>query len=202
MKKHVVLLIIGVIVFSLTDVYGQTEKGFGIKAGINFSDQVTTETGEGVNVRSILRLHGGAYFNYYFLDKLAIQPELMISGKGSDWDDPYYNVRDLLTYIDIPVMVKYQVIKMVNINAGPQFGYLLKAMQKDNDSGDKENIKDYYKKPDFAFAIGAEANLPYRINLSIRYVIGLLDTTTDVEYIEPWRNNFFQISAGFRIMGN
>ena len=98
-------------------------------------------------------------------------------------------------------MVKYQMIKMVNINAGPQFGYLLKAMQKENDSGDKENIRDYYKKPDFGIAIGAEANLPNRINLSLRYVFGLLDTTTDVEYIEPWRNNFFQISAGFRIIG-
>jgi len=98
-------------------------------------------------------------------------------------------------------MVKYQVIKMVNISAGPQFGYLLKAVQKDNESGDKENINDYYKKPDFAVSIGAEANLPYRINVSLRYVIGLLDTTTDVEYIEPWRNNSFQISAGFRILG-
>lgn len=201
MKKTTFLLIVGFIVFSLTNVCGQPDIGFGIKAGINLSDQVTTGTGEGVNVKSILRPLGGIYFNYLIFDKLAVQPELLVSGKGSDWDDPYYNVRDLLTYIDIPVMVKYQVIKVVNITAGPQFGYLLKAVQKDNDSGDKENITDYYKKPDFAISIGAEANLPYRINVSLRYVFGLLDTTTDVEYIEPWRNNFFQISAGFRILG-
>jgi len=174
----------------------------GIKAGINISDQVTSGTGENVNVRSILRFHGGAYFTYSVLDKLAVQPELLFSGKGSDWDDPAYNVKDLLTYIDIPVLIRYQLVKIVNIHAGPQFGYLLSATQKDKSSGDVINIDDYYKKPDLGLVLGVEANLPYRINFTIRYVIGLIPTTTDVEYIEPWLNNFFQISVGFRIKGD
>ena len=91
---------------------------------------------------------------------------------------------------------------MVNIHAGPQFGYLLSASQKDKSRGDVINIDDYYKKPDLGIVMGVEANLPYRINLTVRYVIGLLPTTTDVEYIEPWLNNFFQVSVGFRIKGD
>jgi hypothetical protein len=202
MKKLTNLLIVAFIISALLPLNAQSKVGLGVKAGINISDQVTSGTGENVNVRSILRFHGGAYFTYFVLDKLAVQPELLFSGKGSDWDDPAYNVKDLLTYIDIPVLVRYQLIDLLNIHAGPQFGYLLSATQKDKSSGDVINIDEYYKKLDLGLVIGAEANLPYRINLTVRYVIGLIGTTTDVEYIEPWLNNFFQISVGFRIIGD
>ncbi|MBN2862799.1 MAG: PorT family protein [Bacteroidales bacterium] len=181
---------------------GQSKFGFGAKAGINISDQVTSGTGEGVNVKAITRFHGGIYCNYFFTDKIAIQPELLVSGKGSDWNDPYYNVKDLLTYIDLPVLIKYQPLKLLNVHAGPQFGYLVSALQKNNDSGDTENINEYYKKPDLGLVLGVEANLPYRINVSARYVFGLIGTTTDVEYIESWLNNFFLFSLGFRIIGD
>jgi hypothetical protein len=202
MKKLTNLLIVAFIISALLPLNAQSKVGLGVKAGINISDQVTSGTGENVNVRSILRFHGGAYFTYFVLDKLAVQPELLFSGKGSDWDDPAYYVKDLLTYIDVPVLVRYQLIDLLNIHAGPQFGYLLSATQKDKSSGDVINIDEYYKKLDLGLVIGAEANLPYRINLTVRYVIGLIGTTTDVEYIEPWLNNFFQISAGFRIKGD
>jgi hypothetical protein len=202
MKKLIFLFFVAIIMSALLPLNAQSKIGLGIKAGINISDQVTSGTGENVNVRSILRFHGGAYFTCFVLDKFAIQPELLLSGKGSDWDDPVYDVKDLLTYIDIPVLIRYQLIDLLNIHAGPQFGYLLSATQKDKSSGEVINIDEYYKKPDLGLVLGAEANLPYRINLTIRYVIGLIPTSTDEEYIEPWLNNFFQISVGFRIKGD
>jgi hypothetical protein len=201
MKKYFFTLMIASLLVTFSQVNAQSKIGFGIKAGINISDQVTSGTGENVNVRSILRFNGGAYFNYFFSDKIAVQPELLVSGKGSDWDDPAYDVKDLLTYIDVPVLLRYQVIDLLNIHAGPQFGYMLNATQKDKASGDVININEYYKKPDLGLVVGAEANLPFKINLTVRYVIGLIPTTTDVEYIEPWLNNFFQISAGYRFSG-
>jgi hypothetical protein len=199
MKKITVLIIVAFNISAFWPLNAQSKIGLGIKAGINISDQVTSGTGENVNVRSILRFNGGAYFTYFILDKLAVQPELLFSGKGSDWDDPVNDVKDLLTYIDVPVLIRYQPIGLVNIHAGPQFGYLLSATQKDKSSGDVMNVDDWYKKPDLGLVIGAEANLPFKVNLAVRYVIGLISTTTDVEYIEPWLNNFFQISLGFRI---
>ena len=62
-------------------------------------------------------------------------------------------------------------------------------------------INDYYKKPDLGLVVGIEANLPARINLTVRYVIGLISVTTEDEYIDPWRNNFFQFSVGYRFIG-
>ncbi|HUV00955.1 MAG TPA: outer membrane beta-barrel protein, partial [Bacteroidales bacterium] len=101
----------------------------------------------------------------------------------------------------------YQPLDFLNVHAGAQFGYLLSALQKDNVSGNKEKINVYYKKADLGLVIGAEANLPFRINLTVRYVFGLIAASVessdpyDPLYIEPWKNNFLQISAGFRIRG-
>jgi len=187
------------IAMSLT---AQPKIGAGVKGGVNFATQVTTGTGEGVGVKSLIGFNAGVYGNIFILDFLAVQPELLVSSRGSDWDDPYYNVKDKLTYIDLPLLVKFQPVKYVNIHAGPQFGMLLSAKQEDDDSGDISDIKDWYNAMDIGIVLGAEANLPFKVNLTVRYVIGLVSATNDVEYIEPWRNNFLQVSLGYRIIGD
>ncbi len=207
MKKCFFVLIFTLLTGSLLQVSAQPSIGFGVKAGVNISSQSTPGEGEFVDMGGILRFNGGAWFNYFITDKIAVQPELLVSGKGSNWDDPSFDVRDLLTYIDVPVLIRYQIIDLINVHAGPQIGYLLDARQKDNATGDVIKINDYYKKPDLGLVVGLEANLPAKINISLRYVFGLVGTTveptspTDPYYIDKWKNNFFQVSAGYRFMG-
>jgi hypothetical protein len=168
----------------------------GVKAGINYAGQSTSDATE-LNVKKIMRLNGGVYLNYFLLKNLAVQPEVQISGKGVHWTDPYSDGKDLLTYIDVPFMIKYQPVKMLNIQAGPDFGYRLSAKQT-VDAGPKVNIGEYYKKTDMGFAFGMEANLPFRLNISLRYVLGL--TSVTAQYSEAWKNNYFQISVGYRLV--
>lgn len=201
MKKALFLTIV-ISLLASASVSAQPDIGAGVKGGVNFATQVTTGTGEGVAVQQLLGFNAGVYANLFILDFLAVQPELQISTRGSNWDDPYYDVSDLLTYVDLPILIKFQPIKYVNIHAGPQFGLLLKAMQRDDETRDTYDIGDWYNMLDMGVAFGAEANLPYRVNLTIRYVLGLVSATNDVEYIEPWRNNFLQISLGFRLIGD
>ncbi len=204
MKKCFFALLITFLTASLLQLSAQSKIGYGVKAGANISRQSTsieTENVEAIDLKGLLRFNAGAWFNYFIIDHLAIQPELIISGKGTDWNDPSYNVKDLLTYVDVPLLLRYQIIDLVNVQAGPQFGYLLSARQKDNETGDVIKINDYYKKSDFGLAVGVEANLPFKLNLTVRYVFGLKPVTTDVQYIDPWLNNFLQISAGYRFLG-
>jgi hypothetical protein len=201
MKKCFFALIFTILTGALLQVSAQSNIGFGVKAGVNISSQRTPDEGEFVEMGGLLRINGGAWFNYFITDRFAIQPELLVSGKGSNWDDPNYDVRDLLTYIDLPVLIRYQIIDLLNVHAGPQVGYLLSARQKDNATGDVIKINDYYKKPDLGLVVGIEANLPVNINITVRYVFGLIPTTTEEVYIDPWLNNFFQISAGYRFIG-
>jgi hypothetical protein len=201
MRKNSLMTLFVFLLFSAS-LTAQPQMGVGVKGGINLATQSTTGSGEGVAVRQLLGFNAGVYGNLFVMDFLAFQPELMVSTRGSDWDDPFYNVKDLLTYIDLPLLIKYQPIKYANLHVGPQFGYLLVAKQEDKDEGDIYDIKEWYNPLDVGLVFGAEANLPFRINFTVRYVIGLVSATNDVEYIDPWMNNFLQFSLGYRIIGD
>ncbi|MDP4223903.1 MAG: porin family protein [Bacteroidota bacterium] len=175
--------------------------GYGVKAGVNISSQSTPHMESDYVLKNIIRFNVGGYCNYFFNKSLAIQPELDISGKGTHWQDYYDNMKDILTYIDIPVLIRYQPIKFLNIEAGPQAGIRVSAVQKDMKTGSHKNINEYYKTFDYGVAFGVEANLPNRVNISVRYVVGIASATTELLYVDPWFNKFLQVSAGFRIKG-
>jgi hypothetical protein len=179
----------------------QSEFGAGVKAGINYASQYTNSTPNNVDFKSIIGINAGAYCNYFLLDFLAIQPELMVSGKGSHWTNEYYDAKDNLTYIDLPILIRYQPVEQINIHAGPQMSYLVSAKQTDFGNDLKTNVMDYYYKFDFGVAFGVEANLPSKVNITIRYVLGLNTATTGALYTETWKNKYFQISLGYRILG-
>ena len=209
MKKQVFLLVLASLLFGFSSADAQSRSfnksepkfGFGVKAGLNNATQSTKGGTTDVTVESITGINGGVYCNFFVFDFLAIQPELMVSGKGVHWKDQFSDAEDILTYIDMPILIKYQPVKLLNIHAGPEFGYRLKATQKNLDNGQKTDIKDYYSNFDIGLALGVEANLPFRVNLTVRYVLGLNTVYTGTENNEHWKNNYFQISAGYRIIG-
>jgi len=179
----------------------QEKFGAGVKAGLNYATQYTNSTSNSVVFKRIIGINAGAYVNYFFLDFLAIQPELMVSGKGSQWKNQYYDAKYALTYIDLPILIKYQPIALLNIHAGPQLSYLLRAKQTDFVNNLKTNVVDHFYKLDLGIAFGVEANLPFKINLTIRYILGLKTATTGAQFTETWNNNSFQASIGYRLLG-
>lgn len=201
MRKKLITALSVSVLFAAS-VTAQPDFGAGVKGGLTMATQSTTGAGENVAVRQLIGYNAGVYGNVFITDFLGIQAELQVVSRGSDWDDPFYNVKDLLTYIDLPILVKFQPIKYANIHVGPQIGYLLAAKHEDNDDGELTDIMELYHPLDLGLAFGAEANLPFRINFTVRYVLGLVSATNDVEYIDPWRNNFLQFSLGFRIIGD
>jgi hypothetical protein len=179
----------------------QPKFGYGVKAGINIANQSSHGNDTVTVAKNIIALNAGGYCNYSFNKYVSIQTELMLSGKGSDWEDPYDEMIDLPLYIDIPLLVKYKPVDVINIYAGPQVGCRILATQKDVETGIKSKINDYYNTFEYGLVFGVEANLPNRVNLTIRYVLGLSSATTDVQYIDSWYNNFLQLSVGYRLSG-
>jgi hypothetical protein len=209
MKKILFLLVFvlfitnGFVVKAQSKYYRKSEPrfGYGIKAGLNISSQTTPSKDASYDLKNIIRFNVGGYCNYFINKILAVQPELLVSGKGVHWKDFYDEMKDILTYVDIPVFIRYQPVKFINFHAGPQIGIRVRAMQKDLKTDIKSKINEYYKTFDFGLACGVEANLPNRVNLTVRYVFGISSATTDLLYIDPWRNNFLQVSAGYRFSG-
>jgi hypothetical protein len=183
--------------------YRRTEPrfGYGVKGGAGISGQTTSNKDAGYKVKNILSFNAGGYCNYFFYKFLAIQPELKVAQRGSHWEDAYDNMQDVVTYLDLPLLVRYQPRRYFNVHAGPQVSYRLRATQKDLTTGIKSDIGNYYRPFDYGVTAGLEANLPDKINLTIRYTLGLLPATTDFKYVDPWYNNSLEFSIGYRLKG-
>ena len=89
---------------------------------------------------------------------------------------------------------------MISVHAGPQFGILVSA--KEDEDGDKEDIKDDFKTTDFGLALGAEADLPANFGVGLRYVFGLTNVIKeDMSFDDTeLKNGVFQIYVKFRII--
>lgn len=197
--------IIFILLLSVMHTVTMAGPGLGIKGGANFATQDANSLLPDVSISTsnITGFVGGAYVNWFFGDKIAIQPEFLWSRKGSVSEiiagtSPGSSQDNKLTYWDIPVLLRWQIIKFLNIHAGPQFSILSKA---EADVGTvTEDIKDQLKNGDFGLIIGAEANLPLRLNLTARYIYGLKNVS-EMEDIEI-KNTTFQLTLGIRLIGN
>ena len=116
MKKLLILLMISG-VFAL-NVQGQ-ELHFGVKAGANFSNlKFSTDFG-GVTPDGATSFYVGALADIGFSEKFHVQPEVLYSMEGAKDAD--------ISYLNIPVMLKYYILEGLNVQAGPQIGFLLDA---------------------------------------------------------------------------
>jgi hypothetical protein len=200
MKK--LYIIITCIILGMTRGIAQDELGVGIKGGLSLATQKTSGAGTNVEVENRFTGHGGAYVNYFLSKKFAVQSELLVSMKGSTWDDPYFKGVERLTYLDIPVLARYQIVRQVNVHAGPQFGFLLSAKNVDEIDDVETDVREFYKTLDLGLAMGAELNLPKRINITIRYILGLSTVTEPDQYVDEWKNHVLQVAVGFRLIGD
>lgn len=174
--------------------------GLGIKGGANFATQKANSLLPAVEISTsnITGFVGGGYVNWFFGDNTALQIELLYSRKGSVSEVvgmTNSSQENQLTYFDIPVLFRWQFIKFLNVHTGVQFGALTKAVTEDG-----TDIKEDLKNSDFGLVLGAEANLPLRLNLTARYIWGLTDIS-ELETIEI-NNSTFQLTLGIRLIGN
>ena len=120
---------------------------FGVKGGVNVTDLNGAENGlmNGVNTLNV-GFNVGAFVEYKVQDKLYVQPELQLSTQGASSDhygyDGYSNTekRVNLTYLNLPVMVKYEVANKLKLEVGPQFGYALAGNVKYDETGTINNV--------------------------------------------------------------
>ena len=188
MKK---LSFLAVAMFFTIAAYSQAEVSVGIKAGPNFAN-IDTDASIGANYKNRTGFHGGAFALFKF-GPVGLQPELILSQQGSkvtfnsqDFDANY-------TYFNIPVIVKFYTIAGLNIQAGPQFGFL--ASQK-NELLESANLEDDAKNSDLSLALGLGWDLPLRLSIDARYNLGLSDNSNSPAEV---KNQVWQVSLGYKL---
>ena len=184
MKK---LLIVGLLSIVASAAFAQAQVALGIKAGIN----VSKINSDDLESSSITAFHGGAFALFKFT-AIGIQPELLFSQQGTTIDDVNFGEGDLkMSYMTIPVMLKFYLPGGFNLQAGPQFGFLNSA------EFDGTDVKDSFKDSDISANVGVAWDAPFGLVLDARYNIGLSDVSED-SAIEL-KSGIFQFSVGYKI---
>jgi hypothetical protein len=177
----------------------QMQFALGIKGGPNFAN-LDAKSSVGENYKNRTGFHAGAFALFKFT-KVGIQPELLFSKQGSNIQFNSQDGEANFDYINIPIILKLYTVAGINIQAGPQFGFLSGGELKSTVNGIKttQDAKDFYKGSDFGVALGLGWDLPFGLTLDARYNLGLSKINDGSNATES-KNQVFQISAGFKII--
>jgi opacity protein-like surface antigen len=185
--------------------YSQAQLAIGIKAGPNFAN-INTKASAGENYKNRAGFHGGAFL-LIKAAKIGIQPEIIFSQQGSKVEIDSKNFESNFSYVNIPIILKLYTVAGINIQAGPQFGFITNAETPIEDqlnpgSYEVRDVKDKMKSSDFTLAFGLGWDLPFGLTLDARYNLGLskIYDNAPSQQTEDAKNQVFQLSVGYKLI--
>jgi len=166
---------------------------FGVKGGMNVANLSNTE-----GSKSKIGFNAGAFANIPVAESFSVQPEVLFSTVGAKSETVNKNsLKFNLNYISVPVMLQYNVVPDLYLEAGPQFGFLVGSKLKDNNGSvklDKNTLKGF----DFGIGIGAGYYFSEALGITARYVAGVSDIIKNNNDGKSVRNNVFQVGLSLR----
>lgn len=177
-----------VIVFAL-GFFGTAQAQFGIRAGYsstNFTNFGSDPLGG---------FHAGVYFRKD-LGFIGLEPGIQYSQKGYKSNGmigtpPVKN--DQLSYVDIPVLLRVNILPFLNVFAGPQ-GSVLVSRELEYMDGNTDTSTEPIKGYDLAAVLGLGASFPLGLNLQLSYDLGLQSVNY---YNQNVKNNVLKLSLGY-----
>ena len=187
MKKLICLIII----FSTLIANAQKEH-VGIKAGVNFANLTANEGSTGPTLRTRTSFYVGVLFEIPLSEKLFLQPELLYSGQGAQFDGTIYNNNKpvavsqnkfYLHYINIPVMLKYKINRFTFIEIGPQINLLGSAELEVTANGQSgiATASKLFNKTDFGLNFGIGIAISKAFSVDVRYSQGLTNIEKETD---------------------
>jgi hypothetical protein len=175
---------------------------FGIKAGINFADLSISQSTPGSSFSSKTDFNAGILASIPLSGNLYLQPEIMYSGQGGSTSDSFIVAGKLnYDYLNIPVLIKYQLSSGLFAETGPQVGFLLSANFKAGSQSLDE--KSNSQTTDFSWAFGLGYKIPDAgLGIDLRYNLGLTNIAKDSGSAdETVKNSVFQIDLFYVLKG-
>jgi Outer membrane protein beta-barrel domain len=167
----------------------------GIKAGAN----VNKLTGKSFDDQFSFGYHAGGFLTVKLSKKFAIQPEVLFNQINVDTPSNYsavYQFKNIdkvqLKYLSIPILLNFKPVKIITLQAGPQFGILI---NKSNTL--VKNGKDAFKSGDFSMLGGVQVNISH-LNIYARYAVGL-SNIYDADNQDKWKSQSIQLGLGLTL---
>ncbi len=172
----------------------------GFRAGIKLGANGTKIDGQSFEAGYKLSYQAGVFFEADFNKKFGIQPEVLfgqttsrtVSGLGAVTTNLNSSQDVNLNYLSIPILLRYNVGKIVSLNLGPQYSILL---NKDNTV--LQNGQQAFKSGDFAMVGGVQLNFSV-LRIYGRYNVGL-SNINDLDNKEKWKSQQLQLGLGFKL---
>ncbi|MGB9765815.1 MAG: porin family protein [Candidatus Saccharicenans sp.] len=186
---------------------------FGVKGGLNYSNLTFSPPVDFFTNQKYLKSFSGGAFLSINLGPIGFQPEVLYSRRGfefsgTDQISGPYQVQILLDYLEIPLLVRLNIIPLGPIKAyvfgGTSYGYLQKAKFKETSQNSQttEDIKSDFKSSSLAAVggLGLDLKIPmlFKITLDARYHYGLsniIQPTSDLGTYKI-KNKGFSIMLG------
>ena len=204
-KQLLVLLCMTITITS----FSQTR--FGMRGGLNLANQAVKVSFEGMSASEsgdmIPSFHIGGFADVPLSSKFSLRPELVLSGKGSNFaagDDIGSDVKLRPYYFEIPVNLLYNhplnTGGKLFVGAGPVLG--IGAFGNIKAEGESE---DYFqdggfKRLDFSLNYVGGVEFQSGLFVSIHFVHGLantLDVEDDPDASITWKNRTLGFSVGY-----
>ena len=110
----------------------------------------------------------------------------------------FFNINQ--SYLNIPVLAKYQHSSGLYGETGPQLGFLLAANVKSG--GTSQDVKSSYKSTDFSWAFGVGYKIPLiGAGIDARYNLGLSNIAAEQVNGYSVKNSVFQIGVFYLFGG-
>ena len=158
------------VAFFLSYIISFSQVRLGLKGGLNFA---TVKYINVDNSKARVGWNAGALAEIPVQDNLLIRPEVLYSSKGFAFSavgtSSSGSVK--LNYITVPVLFGYRFKS--SILAGPEFGFLRKAVSKS--SGITNDMTNFYRHFDLGFDLGLAYNVTKVFGAEIRYNYGFKD---------------------------
>ncbi len=169
----------------------------GLKAGANISNFTGNSNIDQVKANTLVGFHAGGFVSLFVGDHFAIQPEVLFSTQGAKIDDGGTKSDYKLSYINVPVMLKYRFTGGFYLEAGPQVGF------KVNEKVDGTS-EDFAKSTDLSIAGGIGYHSPIGLGIGARYTAGLSKLGDfNASTTQPdWKNGVIQVSLFYTIFNN
>lgn len=185
------LIIISVFLISSLfnqDIYAQKTFNFGAKAGLNLAD-LFGDTYSGSTFKPGMAV--GVLAEMPFSEKWSFAAELYYSAEGAKAykkepsDGSYtYSISQRINYINLPLIAKFNINQHWNVQAGPQFGFLLCAKEirkvkrgvaPESFNEGTKNVYDRYRPFYISFFVGSEYEINQKMAVQARFYFSFFD---------------------------
>ena len=150
---------------------------FGIKGGVNMSN-LYSDSDDINDENALWGFNAGVFAAFPIADNVFIQPEILFTTKGAELDYDFAGIEGTskfkLSYIEVPLLVRFNLTENFNIHVGGYASYLVNAKIKGEGDFEFEEELDADDFERFDAGLSAGVGVDFNpLSVGLRYNYGL-----------------------------